>query len=81
MVSHPPISIHLRLFGAQYVRVWDHRERIVRHKPMKKLSYAIICSTALVLSCFAPKADQFSMLTIACVFALCCLMTNENPKP
>lgn len=48
---------------------------------MKKLSYAIICSTALVMTCIAHSdVDRFITACFATSFGVACLMTNEKEK-
>jgi hypothetical protein len=46
---------------------------------MKKLSYAIICSTALVVTAFAPHyADRCVAAGVMFAFAALTVMTNEK---
>lgn len=47
---------------------------------MKKLAYAVICSTGLIVSAFAPKSeDRSAGVFFACTFGIACIITNE-PK-
>lgn len=50
---------------------------------MKKLAYAIVCSTGLVVMAFAPGiADMLVGAFFAGGFAILCLLTDEsNRKP
>ena len=49
---------------------------------MNKLAYAVVCSTALVMCCFAPRGvDRFFCCAISAVFAVFCVLGGGDRKP
>lgn len=46
---------------------------------MKKLAYAIIASTGMVMTCFAPNhIDRIAMCGFAVAYAVATILTNEK---